>query len=170
MICHLYSFLGVSWFVLHRCSLACRLVGSSARRLVPLSSSPMARLSCILVLFCRSVALLSLMTVKKSSSVEKALFSSSPSMQQRRNCKKTFCFYIFRFLYFSTVPGNWSSWGEWSPCSKTCGNGTSTRRRACNNPAPAFGGAACVGATEMSKDCSEQLCPGQLVILLHLQP
>ena len=112
--------------------------------------------------FCWSVALLSLMTVKTSSSVERALISSSPSLQQLRNKKKNICFYIFRFLCFSTVPGNWSSWSPWSPCSETCGNGTSTRSRACDNPAPAYGGADCVGAADMSKYCLEQVCTGQL--------
>lgn len=76
--------------------------------------------------------------------------------------KLYFWFYILRFLYFSTVPGNWSSWGAWSPCSETCGNGTTTRTRACDNPSPAYGGAYCVGAADMLKDCSEQPCPGQL--------
>lgn len=82
-----------------------------------------------------------------------------PLLQQLRNCKQE---YIFPFPYLSTVPGNWSSWGAWSPCSKTCGNGTVTRTRSCDNPAPAYGGADCVGEANMTQDCLEQLCPGRL--------
>lgn len=81
-----------------------------------------------------------------------------PFLQQLRNCK----IYIFPFPYFSTVPGNWSSWGDWSPCSKTCGNGTVTRTRSCDNPAPAHGGTDCVGEANMTQDCFVQLCPGRL--------
>ncbi|XP_078577488.1 uncharacterized protein LOC144862665 [Branchiostoma floridae x Branchiostoma japonicum] len=55
-------------------------------------------------------------------------------------------------LTFSTVDGGWSDWGEWSDCSVTCGVGTESRDRTCNNPAPA-GGADCVGTTEETQDC-----------------
>jgi len=57
------------------------------------------------------------------------------------------------------VDGKWS---EWSTCSATCGGGTQTRT--CNNPAPANGGADCVG--DSSRTCNTQACvsssrPGQ---------
>ena len=47
-------------------------------------------------------------------------------------------------------------WSDFSACSKTCGDGTQTRT--CTNPAPAFGGEGCVGAsskacTNLVKDC-----------------
>ncbi|CAH1798227.1 unnamed protein product, partial [Owenia fusiformis] len=37
-------------------------------------------------------------------------------------------------------PGTWSAWGA---CSTTCGDGEQTRTRACDNPAPAYGGSQC---------------------------
>ncbi|ESO90271.1 hypothetical protein LOTGIDRAFT_66885, partial [Lottia gigantea] len=41
--------------------------------------------------------------------------------------------------------GDWGNWGEFSNCTKTCGNGTRTRQRLCDNPSPAHGGATCLG-------------------------
>jgi len=50
------------------------------------------------------------------------------------------------------VDGKFSEYGT---CSKTCGGGTQTRT--CTKPAPANGGAACVGVT--SRACGTQSCP-----------
>lgn len=80
--------------------------------------------------FCWSVALLSLMTVKTSSSVERALISSSPSLQQLRNCKKKHLFLHFSFSLFlhstrelvfveSVVSLQWNMW-QWDVNSITC--------------------------------------------------
>ena len=51
----------------------------------------------------------------------------------------------------SCVDGGWSSFGT---CSATCGGGTQTRT--CTNPAPAYGGADCVGSA--SQSCNTQAC------------
>jgi hypothetical protein len=63
--------------------------------------------------------------------------------------------------YFSKkVNGNWGAWSAFGACSKTCGGGTQTRTRLCNNPAPANGGAACVGSASESQSCNTQSCTG----------
>lgn len=55
--------------------------------------------------------------------------------------------------------GGWSMWSDWSPCSVTCGNGTSTRIRSCNDPAPAVNGHDCIGQRIDTKSCSLAACP-----------
>jgi hypothetical protein len=53
----------------------------------------------------------------------------------------------------TSIDGGWSAW---STCSVSCGGGTQTR--GCTNPAPAYGGAVCSGAT--SQACNPQVCVG----------
>ncbi len=44
-----------------------------------------------------------------------------------------------------TRHGGWTEWSDWGACSSSCDAGVRTRSRTCGNPAPAFGGAKCVG-------------------------
>ncbi|XP_068693813.1 SCO-spondin-like isoform X2 [Montipora foliosa] len=52
------------------------------------------------------------------------------------------------------VDGGWSEWSGWTDCSVTCGNGTKSRARNCNNPAPIAGGRHCKGLSEDVKSCN----------------
>ena len=63
------------------------------------------------------------------------------------------------FVY-STVDGVWSYWGGYGSCTVTCGNGTSTRSRTCNNPTPSAGGKACQGRHTHTRICNNKPCPG----------
>ncbi|XP_060581084.1 scavenger receptor cysteine-rich type 1 protein M130-like [Ruditapes philippinarum] len=58
-----------------------------------------------------------------------------------------------------TVFGNWSPWGSWSSCSVTCGVSTTSRSRACDNPAPQYGGLPCAGPSSESRSCDLKACP-----------
>ncbi|XP_056010712.1 sushi, von Willebrand factor type A, EGF and pentraxin domain-containing protein 1-like isoform X1 [Ostrea edulis] len=68
------------------------------------------------------------------------------------NYKGKFCEFLF-------LNGNWGKWDEWSSCSETCGNGTKTRKRYCNNPAPYNGGHICSGNDTEITDCFVEDCP-----------
>ncbi|KAK3095541.1 hypothetical protein FSP39_015906, partial [Pinctada imbricata] len=57
------------------------------------------------------------------------------------------------------VNGNWGSWGSYGGCTVTCGGGTKTRSRSCNNPAPAHGGQDCSGSGSSSASCNTHHCP-----------
>lgn len=54
------------------------------------------------------------------------------------------------------VDGNWSSWGQWSTCSKPCGWGKKKRKRTCTNPKPHGLGKKCGGRSKNVKVCSKQ--------------
>ncbi|XP_045473745.1 protein madd-4 isoform X3 [Harmonia axyridis] len=51
-----------------------------------------------------------------------------------------------------TRSGGWSSWSEWSPCSRSCDGGVSHQIRTCNT-------ASCRGENIRHKICNMQACP-----------
>ncbi|XP_063408226.1 leucine-rich repeat-containing G-protein coupled receptor 4-like [Mytilus trossulus] len=57
------------------------------------------------------------------------------------------------------VDGGWSDW-ENSTCSVTCGDGTVTMTRECNNPVPSGGGNNCFGKSINTDSCNLGGCPG----------
>jgi len=63
-------------------------------------------------------------------------------------------------FFYSTVDGVWSDWGGYGYCTTTCGNGTSTRSRTCNNPTPSAGGKRCKGINTDTQICKANSCPG----------
>ena len=60
------------------------------------------------------------------------------------------------------IHGNYSTWSSFGPCSKSCDNGTQTRRRFCTQPSPRFGGRNCssLGLDDETRLCETQPCPG----------
>ena len=60
----------------------------------------------------------------------------------------------------TVVQGNWGLWGAWSDCSESCGSGSRSRSRECNNPAPAHGGEECQGSNKESGECNTKPCQG----------
>ncbi|XP_057292430.1 A disintegrin and metalloproteinase with thrombospondin motifs adt-1-like isoform X2 [Hydractinia symbiolongicarpus] len=63
------------------------------------------------------------------------------------------------------INGNWTEWSAFTFCNKPCGNGTRTRYRTCNNPAPQFGGELCQGDATESLTCVTHPCTPVKVII-----
>jgi len=56
------------------------------------------------------------------------------------------------------VHGAWGKWSAYSRCSRTCGGGIRSRRRACNSPAPMNGGRRCPGVSVQTGRCNTKAC------------
>ncbi|CAK6431941.1 unnamed protein product [Pipistrellus nathusii] len=52
----------------------------------------------------------------------------------------------------------WGPWGDWSPCSRTCGGGISFSERSCHWQRR-DGGSSCVGPTRRHRLCHIESCP-----------
>ena len=63
-------------------------------------------------------------------------------------------------LSFSVDCG-WSSWTQWSACSRTCDVGVRRRYRSGTNPPAAFGGRVCRGDRVGMDTCSLEPCQGR---------
>ncbi|KAK2858572.1 hypothetical protein Q5P01_003192 [Channa striata] len=59
-----------------------------------------------------------------------------------------------------SVDCGWSSWTQWSTCSRTCDVGVRRRYRSGTNPSPAFGGLPCKGDRVGIDTCSIEPCFG----------
>ena len=70
------------------------------------------------------------------------------------------CVSVYRIGHRISVDGNWGLWGNWSDCSKTCGEGLKNRTRKCNNPEPMYGGRSCDGSSADVGVCIDKECPG----------
>ena len=62
-----------------------------------------------------------------------------------------------------TEVGDFSPWGEWSQCDKSCGLGHRERTRECNNPEPKCGGPTCAGRNFEIEPCNDTPCPSKFV-------
>ncbi|XP_076879121.1 A disintegrin and metalloproteinase with thrombospondin motifs 17 isoform X2 [Brachyhypopomus gauderio] len=56
------------------------------------------------------------------------------------------------------IDGDWSPWGQWSMCSRTCGTGARFRQRKCDNPPPGHGGRHCPGVSVEHEVCEGPPC------------
>ena len=59
------------------------------------------------------------------------------------------------------IDGNWGTWSSWHGCTVSCGGGTQTSTRQCNDPPVLFGGQECPGDDERTQNCNEQNCPSK---------
>ncbi|XP_021053028.1 hemicentin-1 [Mus pahari] len=85
--------------------------------------------------------------------------SNPPAQHGGRSCEGHAVETIMCNIRPCPVHGVWNAWQPWSACSKSCGKGSQTRTRLCNNPPPSFGGAYCSGAETQMQVCNERHCP-----------
>ncbi|KAM9408259.1 A disintegrin and metalloproteinase with thrombospondin motifs 7 [Pholidichthys leucotaenia] len=71
--------------------------------------------------------------------------------------------------YPESVDGGWSSWSEWSGCSRSCGAGVQSAERDCDNPVPKFRGKYCLGERRRYKICNTTPCPHNLPTFRDIQ-
>ncbi|XP_052701481.1 ectin-like isoform X2 [Crassostrea angulata] len=57
------------------------------------------------------------------------------------------------------VNGGWGTWGQFTPCGKSCGGGIQVRFRSCDHPSPSNGGLSCIGDSLQTASCNSQQCP-----------
>ena len=59
----------------------------------------------------------------------------------------------------TAVNCQWGPWGQWQPCTATCGGGTKERTRA-EAVQAANVGIACQGSSIETSNCNQIACPG----------
>jgi hypothetical protein len=96
-----------------------------------------------------------------------ASFAPSIYFFQASRLSKTFYFDVFSV---TNVNGSWGLWSDYSSCSSTCGGGTWTRTRSCNNPPRSGTGAPCPGVAMQSTNCTgNPPCPiGKMNLIIMI--
>ncbi|XP_035664469.1 SCO-spondin-like [Branchiostoma floridae] len=62
------------------------------------------------------------------------------------------------------IHGNVGEWSQWTSCSASCGVGSRTRHRYCNDPEPLHGGMYCVESLVETSDCNLGDCPDKTCV------
>ena len=69
-------------------------------------------------------------------------------------------YHDFGFVYSISVDCEWSVYGNWNECSKTCGSGTQIRTREIKTQEE-NGGKQCAGDKTELQLCNEFPCPSK---------
>ncbi|XP_048584555.1 SCO-spondin isoform X2 [Nematostella vectensis] len=85
--------------------------------------------------------------VRKSTSPADYIARCIGELNQTKHCFEGHC----------PISGEWSTWSEWSSCSRSCNNGTMFRNRTCSQPL--YGGAPCPGRNIQVSPCNPTDCP-----------
>ena len=72
-------------------------------------------------------------------------------------------------MYNGLVNGGLGEWTAWSSCSVSCGGGSRSKNRPCDNPTPAHGGKVCSGSADNElEECNSNECPGNIPLFERL--
>ena len=68
------------------------------------------------------------------------------------------------YLLFLKYLAEWSSWEDWSSCSKSCGSGIQTRKRECKD-------SSCVSFAKVERVCNQNPCFGnsKMIIIFEIK-
>ena len=73
-----------------------------------------------------------------------------------------FDIYLVKMNIFHLIVNcKWTSWGKWSICSKTCGNGVQVRKRKVAVKAKNGGKKCSTDNDKATKSCHKKCCPGK---------
>ena len=75
-----------------------------------------------------------------------------------------FAFKLLKIENVFSVDCVWSTFGNWSECSKSCGEGEKTSVRTILQQ-PLFGGTQCEGNATKSEICNDTPCPGRRYLI-----
>ena len=84
-----------------------------------------------------------------------SLFFEIPNVSKFPVCFSNYC--------ILPVDGHWNRWSAWNCCSNSCGTGTRSRVRVCDDPPPANGGQSCPTDEEgdmQTESCVSLTAPG----------
>ncbi|XP_064200825.1 A disintegrin and metalloproteinase with thrombospondin motifs 20 isoform X1 [Anguilla rostrata] len=73
------------------------------------------------------------------------------------HCRHGMC--VNKEMEAGPIHGEWGPWGPYTACSRSCGGGTRSTARDCNQPEPRNGGQFCVGRRMKFRSCNTEPCP-----------
>ncbi|KAG9342275.1 hypothetical protein JZ751_016777, partial [Albula glossodonta] len=73
------------------------------------------------------------------------------------HCRHGMC--VNKEMEMWPLHGEWGPWGPYTACSRSCGGGTRSTTRDCNQPEPRNGGRFCVGRRMKFRSCNTEPCP-----------
>ncbi|XP_067139893.1 A disintegrin and metalloproteinase with thrombospondin motifs 3-like [Centruroides vittatus] len=100
---------------------------------------------------------------KSNPPLQGTICGSQKVVHHYRRCYQGYCLPIETklddLIHHNPQNGQWGTWSEFTPCSRSCGIGVRFRIRKCDNPRPLYGGKYCAGKSEELEICNIESCP-----------
>ncbi|CAC5380612.1 Coadhesin,Thrombospondin-1,Mucin-like protein,Hemicentin-1,Thrombospondin-2 [Mytilus coruscus] len=95
----------------------------------------------------------------ESTGSESTLYGCPSKPWRDHDCTHSEDVGVFCNNLYPVKNGGWSTWAQWTTCSRSCNGGVQTRSHECNNPSPKYGGSCCHGNTLETRTCNSISCP-----------